>query len=241
MTKVIAHRGASAEAPENTLAAFQLAIEQGADGIELDVHMTKDGELVVIHDETLERTTTGKGCIVAHTYQQISSYDAGSWFSDRHAKERVPRLVDVLELLKGKNLLLNIELKTGYVQYPGIEEKLIELLAEYNSQDVIVSSFNHYSLRSLKKIAPHIPIGLLYMEGLVEPWLYAQRLGAHSLHPLYLNIMPELVIGCKQADIKLFPWTVDDTGVMQQIHNAGVDGIITNKPLTCRKVVGGVV
>lgn len=241
MTKVIAHRGASSDAPENTLAAFKLAIEQGCCGIELDVHMTRDGELVVIHDETLDRTTTGRGYIGQHTYRELQMLDAGSWFSSQYSNERIPRLIDVLDLMKGKDLLLNIELKTGYIQYPGIEDKLQHTLSQYDSQLVIVSSFNHYSLRTLKQIAPHISIGLLYMEGLVEPWLYAQRLGACSLHPFYLNIIPELVTGCKQAGVKLFPWTIDDIKTMRRVYGEKVEGIITNRPVECLKIVGGAV
>ena len=232
MTKVIAHRGSSLRAPENTMAAFRLALEQGADGIELDVQMTRDGELVVIHDERLDRTTSGSGYLYQRNYTDINSVDAGSWFSHKYVGEKIPRLSEVLDLLQGSHKLLNIELKTGIVLYDGIEQQLVSLLSRYSSIDVVISSFNHYSLRTLKSLAPELAIGALYMEGLVEPWLYADRLGAYSLHPLYLNIIPELLTGCHNAGIALFPWTVDKPEDMQRMLLANVSAVITNDPTT---------
>jgi len=232
MTKVIAHRGASLRAPENTMAAFRLALEQGADGVELDVQMTRDGELVVIHDETLDRTSSGSGYLFQRNYAEIKGIDAGGWFSPEFAGESIPRLSDVLDLMQGSHRTLNIELKTGMVIYDGIEQQLVSLLSRYRGIDVIISSFNHYSLRTLKSLAPELPIGALYMEGLVEPWLYAERLNAYSLHPLYINIIPELLTGCRNAGIALFPWTVDKPEDMKRMLLAKVDAVITNDPMT---------
>ena len=219
-------------APENTMAAFRLALEQGADGIELDVQMTRDGELVVIHDETLDRTSSGSGYLFQRSYAEIKSIDAGSWFSTEFAGESIPRLNDVLDLMQGSQRTLNIELKTGMVLYDGIEQQLVSLLSCYSGIDVVISSFNHYSLRTLKSLAPELAIGALYMEGLVEPWLYAKRLNAYSLHPLYLNIIPELLTGCRNAGIALFPWTVDKPEDMKRMLLAKVDAVITNDPMT---------
>lgn len=230
VTKVIAHRGASAQAPENTMCSFELALQQGADGLELDVQLTRDGELIVIHDETLNRTTNGKGYVFQHTYDELSGLDAGSWFSKEFCHARIPRLEEVLDLLKGTDKLLNIELKTGIVPYVGIESTLVELLKRYLYTNIVVSSFNHYSLRTLKTIAPDIRIGALYSAGFVEPWLYGKHLQVYSLHPFYLNIIPELVTGCCNAGIALFPWTVDKPDDMKKMLNANVEAIITNNP-----------
>lgn len=143
----------------------------------------------------------------------------------------MPTLEEVLQLLKGWDGLLNIEVKSGYIFYPGIEEKLVHMVKEYNFQDnVIFSSFNHYSLRDIKAIDPSMRIGLLYADGLVEPYIYAKRLDAEALHPSYNNIIPELVEGCKKNGIKLNPYTIDDDGEIEMIMKAGVDGVITNYP-----------
>lgn len=237
--RIIAHRGASLICPENTLAAFAAAMEQGADGIELDVQMTSDGELVVLHDETLDRTTTGKGFLQYHTAAEILSLDAGSWFSAAYHKEKIPLLREVLEMARGRGILLNIELKNAYVPYTGMEEKLVVLLEEYPEQEVVVSSFNHYSLRLIKQLKPNLACGVLYMAGFLEPWLYATRWGFEALHPIYLNIIPELVTGCRRAGIKLYPWTVDDRETLTKLATAGVDGIITNAPGLLARISGG--
>ena len=236
--KVIAHRGSSLEAPENTLRAFEFALASGVDGLEIDVQLTGDGEPVVLHDETLNRTTSGTGYLIGQTYSHIRTLDAGRWFGEQFAGQRIPHLREVLDLLDKSGVLLNIELKNGMVQYPGLEEKVLDLLTLYPHQNVFISSFNHYSLRLVKRLASDAKIGLLYMAGLVEPWRYAQLMQAYSLHPLYLNIMPELVTGCKDASIKLFPWTVDSSEDLKRISDLGVEGIITNDPVRLLNMKG---
>lgn len=230
MTKVIAHRGASGDAPENTMRAFEQAVLLGADGIELDVQLTRDGELVVIHDETLDRVTTGTGRVYSHTFAELRTLDAGSWFSSCSKPERIPHLQEVFDLLAGRDMLLNVELKNDVVPYEGIEAKVCALLAEYPDQRVLVSSFNHYSLRRIKHISPATNIALLYADGLVEPWLYAQRQKASALNPYYPNIVPELVAGCRDAGIALYAWTVNREEDMKKMLTAGIDGIMTDYP-----------
>ena len=129
---VLAHRGYSAKAPENTMAAFELALAVGADGIELDVHMTRDGEIVVIHDDTLDRTTNGKGPVSDQTMAELRELDAGSWFSPEFAGERIPTLKLVLELIKDKDVLLNIEIKTG-LGFQQLNEELVPLFGPIRS------------------------------------------------------------------------------------------------------------
>lgn len=230
MIKVIAHRGASGDAPENTLQAFEHAVSLGADGIELDVQLTRDGEVVVIHDETLERTTTGSGSIHSHTFAELRTLDAGSWFSLSPKRQRIPHLREVLDLLAGTDLLLNVELKNDIVPYDGLEAKVCALLADYPGQRALVSSFNHYSLRKVKHISPATNIALLYVEGLIEPWLYAQRQKAIALNPFYRNIVPELVAGCRDAGVALYTWTVNREEDMKRLLATGIDGIMTDYP-----------
>lgn len=237
MALVIAHRGASGYAPENTMPAFEKALEMGAEGIELDVHLTKDGETVVIHDHTIDRTSNGTGMVGQFTLQEIKQLDFGSWFDEKFNGTTIPTLKEVLELLKGWEGLLNIEVKSGPIIYPEIEQKLIALIKQYGfEQKVIFSSFNHYSLCDIKKIDPAMDIGILYMCGLVEPWIYAEYINAQALHPLFYNIIPELVEGCKKSGIKLNPYTIDDPKDMERIIKAEVDGIITNYPDLALKV-----
>jgi len=230
VTKVIAHRGASGDAPENTLRAFEQAVLMGADGIELDVQLTRDGEVVVIHDETVDRTTTGTGRVNSYTLAEIRTLDAGSWFASDAKAQRIPHLREVLDLLKGTNLLLNVELKNDIVPYEGMEAKVCALLQEYPNQLALVSSFNHYSLRTIKHICPATNIALLYTGGLVEPWLYAQRQKAIALNPYYPNIVPELVAGCRGAGIALYAWTVNSEENMKRLLAAGIEGIMTDYP-----------
>lgn len=231
MSKIIAHRGASGYAPENTMPAFEMALDMNAEGIELDVHTTKDGEVVVIHDHTIDRTSDGEGLVGGFTLDELRKFDYGSWYGDEFKGVTIPTLREVLELLRDWNGLLNIEIKSGPIIYEGIEQKVIDLIEEYETADrIIISSFNHYSLRDIKKIDPSIKIGLLYGAGLVEPWIYAKRLNAEALHPSYHNIIPELVEGCHENSIQLNPYTIDREQDIERMINAGVDGIITNYP-----------
>lgn len=228
---VIAHRGASSEAPENTLAAFNRGLETGADGFEFDVHMSRDGELVVIHDETVTRTTSGSGWVKDMTFSELTTLDAGSWFDLRFKRERIPTLKQVLELIADRSKLINIELKSGIVIYPDIEHKVIEVLGEFNVLDkTIISSFNHYSLRIVKGVEPKARTGILYMEGLVEPWIYAGRVPADALHPAFYLVTPEIVRSAHDAGLSVNVWTVDNADDMKRMVALGVDAVITNCP-----------
>jgi glycerophosphoryl diester phosphodiesterase len=228
---VIAHRGASSEAPENTLAAFKQGLEIGADGFEFDVHMSKDGELVVIHDETVDRTTNGSGWIKDMTLSELKALDAGSWFDCSFNKEKIPTLKQVLELISDKSELINIELKSGLVIYPDIEHKVIGTLREFNVMDkTIISSFNHYSLRTVKEVESQVKTGILYMEGLVGPWIYARRVPADALHPASYLAVPEIVRSAQDAGLSVNVWTVDTADDMMRMVSSGVDAVITNYP-----------
>ena len=227
-----AHRGASAYSPENTLEAFSLAIEQGADGIELDVHLSKDGEIVVAHDEYLERVSNGTGHINDHTLDELKALDFGKLFPGGPVC-RIPLLSEVFSLVKPSGLLLNIELKTTDRLYSSLPGKLVTLAGDYAMEDrVMYSSFNHYSLRQIKEINPAARTGLLYQMGMVDPWVYAKYANAYAIHPHYFIIasLPETVARCHENGINVNVWTVDDPQSVKLMLECGVDGIITNKP-----------
>lgn len=229
---IIAHRGASEYAPENTMASFRKAIEMNSEGIELDIHMTKDKAIVVCHDEKIDRTTNGKGFIKDLTLKEIKELDAGSWFGEEFKGEKIPELKEVLELIKDKKIFLDVELKNGPIIYEGIEKKVIEMIMDYGMEErVIISSFNHYSLMEVKKINPKIKTGALYMAGIVEPWIYAKRINADALHPFFYNVfVPDFVKNCTENNVILNPFTVDDERYISALVNLKVDGIITNCP-----------
>lgn len=239
---IIAHRGWSAKAPENTLAAFRLAIELGVDGLELDVHMTRDGHVVICHDETLDRTTNGSGLIAERTLDEIRRLDAGSWFSPDYAGEPVPTLRELLETVARSSWrgLINVELKTGVVLYPGIEKAVADLLREHElSRFALISSFNHYALAEIKRIDPELETAILYSEGLYEPWAYAARFGCRTLHPVHFAAPAPIVQGAHAHGVKVNVWTVDQPERARALAEAGVDGIITNRPDVVRAAVAG--
>ncbi|NLV35097.1 MAG: glycerophosphodiester phosphodiesterase [Clostridiaceae bacterium] len=228
---IIAHRGASRQAPENTMAAFRKALELGAGGIETDVHFSADGHLMVTHDEKLDRTSNGKGLIRDKSFDELKALDFGSWFSPEFKDERIPELDELLELISGWDGLLNIEIKNGPVFYPGIEQAVASAIREYRlTNRTIISSFNHYSLVEIRKIDPEIKTAPLYMAGIYEPWKYARSMGAIAIHPLFYNIVPEVLKGCKLNNIMVNPFTVDQPEQIKAMVEAGVDGIITNVP-----------
>lgn len=224
-----AHRGASTLAPENTLEAFQKAADVGANGIELDIQLSKDGEIVVTHDETINRCSNGKGAVAEMTLEQLRSYEFNAGHKGYHCQ--IPTLREVYKLVKPTNLLVNIELKNGMVLYEGMEQKALALAAEMGMEDrVMYSSFNHYSLAGMRQVKD-VTVSPLYQEGLFEPWRYAQYMGAQAVNPFFRNLMaPGLMQGCKQAGIQVNVWTPDREQDLQMCIDAGVDGIITNEP-----------
>ncbi|WP_042166146.1 glycerophosphodiester phosphodiesterase [Paenibacillus gorillae] len=233
MAKLVnyAHRGASGYCPENTMAAFSKALELGATGIETDVQMTKDGRLVLIHDEKLTRTAGLDAYVGAVDYSDLKRLDAGSWHSAEFSTETVPALEELLELVKQTDTIVNLELKNGLVQYQGLEQKVIQTVRDYNLSDrIIISSFNHYSLVECSRLAPEIRTGILYMEGLYEPWRYAQSIGASALHAPNYAVLPEWVAEASRNGVDYNPFTVNEPEEMKRLIGAGVAGIITDFP-----------
>lgn len=238
-TRVLGHRGASFYAPENTIPAFELALEQGADGIELDVHLSKDGELIVIHDERVDRTTNGKGFIKDLTLEELKSLDA-SYDKAEYAGAVIPTLAEVYSLFRENDKIVNVEIKTDIFDYPGICEKLLELEKSAGMQGrVIYSSFNHYTVREMKALAPEEKIGLLYMSGLYAPWEYAKTVGAECLHPYFLSVSrnPRMVEECTKLGIETNLWTVNESVWMERFKKLGVTSLITDKPDLARTII----
>ena len=226
---VLAHRGYSGKAPENTMAAFELALAAGADGLELDVHITKDGEVVVIHDHTLERTTNGRGRVEELTYSELAQFDAGSWFGEEFRGQRLPKLSEVCELIRGTDKIFNVELKTG-VGFQTLTEKVAELIVAYDLvPNTIISSFNHYALAYAKQVKPSIRTGILYSAGLYEPWEYAKGIGADALHPNHHSVVPFIVKEAQKHGLMVNPYTVDGPQDLHRMVEAAVDSVITNQ------------
>lgn len=238
MTSVWAHRGSSAYAPENTLPAFELALEQGADGFELDVQLTRDDEVVVFHDETLERTTDGRGWVADHSLADLQRLDA-SHGRDGFAGARIPTLNQVFGLVKDIDTVINVELKNSEMPYQGLEERVLAIIDEFDmAPRIILSSFNHYSLRHLVRLGTQLPLGVLYSEPLWKPWRYASRLGATALHPPLASTRRKIVERSQENDVAVHVWTVNEPDDVQRMASWEVDAIITDRPDVARSVIG---
>jgi len=234
-----AHRGASGYFPENTMLAFVKAVEMGCDGIETDVQMTKDGVLVLVHDERVDRTTNGSGLVKDYSYAELCRLDAGLWYGARFAGAKIPMAQELLLLTRDTGISIDFEIKNGVIQYEGIEEKLIDLIYCYGWQErVILSSFNHYSMVHCKEIAPDLKTGLLYMEGLYRPSLYARTARADALHPYFYAVNEEIIREAHSGGLSVNTFTVNDPATMRRFVRMGVDGIITNYPNRLRSIIG---
>ncbi|NBJ70430.1 MULTISPECIES: glycerophosphodiester phosphodiesterase [Clostridia] len=235
-TKVYGHRGCMGTYPENTLVGFMQAIRQGVDGIELDVHMTKDGEIVVIHDEFLDRTTDGTGFIKDMTLAEIRRFSAGVRFShydqfvDQWRLEQVPTLQEVLILLKPYAIELNIELKTTKFTYKGIEEAVHQIVQAYgNNRKVIYSSFHLPTLLRMKRMDPNADIALLTKGKLSHPHEYMECFHLEAIH-ISKDAILNNVTHWKALLPGLRAWTVNDTNDIKQLLDLRVSAIITDFP-----------
>lgn len=226
-----AHRGASGYAPENTLESFKKAIELGADGIELDVQLTKDDRLVVIHDETIDRTSDGKGWVKDYTLEELRRFNYNKTHPE-FAHADIPTLREVYELMKPSGLTINVELKTGIVFYEQLERKVIELTREMEMEDrVLYSSFNHYTCVKLHELNPNAYVGFLYADGPIDMAEYAKKHGADALHPALYNLQfPNYMKDAADRGLDVNVWTVNEEQYMQMCCRLGVNAIITNYP-----------
>ena len=230
---IFAHRGASKAAPENTLPAFEAALQLGADGVELDVQYASDGALVIFHNDTLEKTSSGVGRVTAHTLSELRTLDAGSWFGPSFAGTRIPTLDEALELLKGK-LLVNVELKVLGSLRSGMGADTVKAIRGHNMTDqVVISSFNPFALRQAKESGPEIECALLLAHDLPGwmRWGVTQRYSrADGLHPDFGMVDEAYVAHTRKLGLPVRVWTVDDEAEMRRLIALGVDAIITNVP-----------
>jgi glycerophosphoryl diester phosphodiesterase len=227
---IIAHRGAKGMAPENTLVAFQLGLSQGCEGIELDVHLSADDEIVVCHDMTLDRTTDGKGLIAEKSLSEIKTYDAGFWFGDAFKGETVPTLDEVFDLVPD-SIMINVEIKYSYDGR--MEHKIVEILRRRNRlNNVIVSSFDHKCVRRIKQMESDAKIGLLYQSKLLDPTAYARSFDVevYSLHPYFEMLDAEDVLNATESGLYVYPYTANEVNDLLHLTGLGVSGIITNFP-----------
>ena len=214
----ISHRGASAYEPENTLRAIKRALGYAVDMVEIDVRETKDGQIMVIHDETLERTTNGRGYVHQMTYSELSKLDAGKG-------ERIPTLQEVIDLVKGRVGLV-VELKD-----PGTTDKVARILTENNFADqTLVTSFIHSEVKRIKELNPQLETGVIFRSAPIKPSQLALDANANALFPYYKYVTTRMIEDAHSNQLTVNVWTVDTREEIEYYVRMGVDGAATNKP-----------
>jgi glycerophosphoryl diester phosphodiesterase len=236
VVEIWAHRGARSEAPENTMPAFLRAFEVGADGVEFDVQLSSDGQPVVIHDETLERTTNGRGRVCDHTFAELRSLDASAGF-DGFADARIPHLDEVLTAAAEAGCRVNVELKNSVIDYPGLEEIVLDALARTGTADrAVLSSFSEVSVARLVELTD-IEVGLIFEvnELLRAPWKVAAGLGARALHPPRARATAHLLRKASEAGLAVRVWTVNGRRPLQRLARQGASGVFSDVPEQARE------
>lgn len=238
---LLAHRGDLANAPENTLPSFSQAIQKGADGVELDAKLTADGHVIVIHDPTVDRTTTGKGKVSSFTLEAIRELDAGSWFDSQFARTKIPLLEEVFETV-GKNKLINIELTNYSTPRDGLALKVCELIKRHNNQaQIIFSSFFPSNLKIAKQALPEVPRGLLAMPGLLGLWArsFGFMFGEYqALHPHISDASREQIQRAHRLKRRVHVWTANSPEEIKRLKDWDVDGIFTDDPAAALRALG---
>lgn len=239
MMKVIAHRGYSGKYPENTMLSFQKAVEAGCDGIELDVQLTKDGEVVVFHDEKVDRTTDGAGAVKDYTLEELKKLNAAKLFPRLTDFEAVPTLDEYCAWMAKNDIFTNIEIKTGVYYYEDIEKKTVDVIRKYGLEDrIIFSSFNPESLSRTLQLAPEIPCGFLIGgSGLGNAGYFCKSCGYAYYHPGFKMLNEAVIENCRANGIRMNVWTVNDMAELEQLCEWGCDGVITNFPRVCRAYI----
>jgi glycerophosphoryl diester phosphodiesterase len=237
---IFAHRGASNYAPENTIAAFILAIQQSADAIELDAKLCADGHVVIIHDQTVNRTAGAEGRVAEMTLAELQRLDSGSHFDVAFHGEAIPTLDQVLETV-GKQIYVNIELSNYASKTDNLPEKAAGIVNRHALSDwVMFSSFNPLALVRTKRVLPDVPVGLLALRGGSGAWARS-RLGSllnyQALHPHYIDIDKKLVDRLHSRRVRIHPFTVNHASDLLRMARLDVDGIITDDPMLARQII----
>jgi glycerophosphoryl diester phosphodiesterase len=226
---IIAHRGAAGHAPENTLAAFERAVELGTGFIETDLHLTRDGQFVAIHDSTLDRTTNGKGTVHEFTLAEIRKVDAGLWYDRSFMGEKVPTLEDVLEFGRKHDVVFYLEVK--YEAAWGMHHALVAALQKTQSAArTIVISFDPKTIGAIRSLDPSLMVGILVEDPKIDAVKAALDVGARQVCPKWTLITKELVARAHDAGLQVVTWTVNQVEEMQLMIAAGCDGIMTDLP-----------
>lgn len=234
---VIGHRGAAGLAPEHTRPSFERALAIGVDMIELDVQLTRDGHLVVVHDRELGRTATGTGAVRAHSLGELKQLDTGSWFGEAFRGEPLFTLAEVFDLLGGR-ASLNVEIKSPEPDWEATARLLAEVLREAGAlTSTVVSSFEMGALEAVRARLPEARIGVLWQSlDVVPAWEWAQRLRASSFHPFFGLVSDDLVDAARAHGLRVYTWTVNEENEIRRVAAAGVDGIISDFPDRLRLV-----
>lgn len=230
--KIFAHRGFSGRFPENTMLAFSEAVKAGADGIELDVHQSKDGKLVIIHDEALGRTTGREGLVNDYPLAELCAMNAGKTFEDRFGRTPIPSFEEYCDFICKTDIVTNVEIKTNLNCYERIEEDVLKMISRYHLEDrVVISSFNWLSVMRMKQLCPAMPCGLLHegppMKGIGK---LASLVKIEYYHPGFELLSDEIVADCHENSIGLNVWTVNREEQFKKLIAWGASSAITNFP-----------
>jgi glycerophosphoryl diester phosphodiesterase len=238
---LLAHRGSSRHAPENTLPAFELALQQGADGVELDAKLSADGHVVVIHDATVDRTTGGHGRVAELPYSELKQLDAGAFLGDRFRGTRIPALDEVFAAI-GARAVINVELTNYAAPRDQLVEKVCELVKRHGlEQRIIFSSFLGWNLRKAKRLLPAVPCGLLALPGWKGAWArsFGFMFGDYdALHPHISDVNARQVWRVHRLKRRIIVWTANTEDEIKRLTGWGVDGIITDDPAATHDALG---
>lgn len=248
MINIIAHRGANKRAPQNTIPAFKKAVELNADGFENDVHLTKDGVIVICHNYDIDQTSTGSGLISGYTYEELLAFDFGSYFSEEFAGTKIPRLEEFLAVCTKDHKVINIEIKPPKDPDSTIAAQTIQMVKEFDLYDnLIISSFDPKVLVDAKKIDPNVKTGLLYEpdeekcdEVCKDFVAYAKNLNVDAVHPFIGFVDEEYIKKAHAAGLMVNPWTVNEKTDIENLVKWGCDGLITDIPDYAREVAEAV-
>lgn len=228
--KIFAHRGSSGTHPENTLAAFRAAAALPIDGVEIDVHLTKDGEVVVIHDEKINRTTDGKGYVKDMTLEELKQVDAGSWFSEEWRGERIPTLDEVFEVFEGTSHRLNIEIKSDIFPYDGLVDQVLKLAAKRDLGDrLLLSSFNHEDVLQVCRDT-ELKSAILTSQIYVDVYDYARVIGTKQIHVSLPAAFRRMTTDALIKGATVYVYTVNKLEYVEQLKQIGIHGIFTDYP-----------